>query len=147
MGILFIVSIGLFFLLSIGVLLYLTYDTFCYSTVSKGILLSVFTLSWSFITIYWYIWFVSRLMEMQEGCLMISDSLSFILTIICIVSAITVWVYIFVSIMKEGDKIEIIGSGMILLIGLLNVVIIILRYLGLQASIQSRNVLPRSLYG
>lgn len=64
MGILFIVSIGLFFLLSIGVLLYLTYDTFCYSTVSKGILLSVLTLSWSFITIYWYIWFVSRLMEM-----------------------------------------------------------------------------------
>ena len=62
---------------------------------------------------------------------MISGSLSFILSVICIISAITVWVYIFVSIMKEGDKIEIIGSGMILLIGLLNVVIIILRYFGL----------------
>lgn len=62
---------------------------------------------------------------------MISDSLSFILVVIYIVSAITVWVYIFVSIMKEGDKIEIIGSGMVLLIGLLGVVIIMLKSLGL----------------
>lgn len=62
---------------------------------------------------------------------MISDSLSFILAIICTVSFIAIWVYIFVSIMKEGDKIEIIGSGMILLIGLLAVAINVLRYFGL----------------